>query len=183
MRIKTFLCTSCGHRGNGGINPCVLDLGSKSCYVVCFMLRQLHPQGKIALDTLSRKLSRPQLLSGDRVDKPLVATGIEQRTLGLSFWLNCLILKCKQHECEYFLNKKELPTSLETQAWVVLPFLSRNMFVLFSYSDETYIHLILKKTLLPMSQTVLTFLSLKLRLRAIILQRKQGCYLLHAIYQ
>lgn len=72
-------------RAYGVINPCVLDLSSKSCYVVCFMLRQLHPQGKIALDTLNRKLSRPQLLSGDHVDKPLVPTGIEQRPLGLNF--------------------------------------------------------------------------------------------------
>jgi len=49
------------------------------------MLRQLHPQGKITLDTLNRKLIKPQLLSGDHVDKPLVATGIEQRPLDLNF--------------------------------------------------------------------------------------------------
>jgi hypothetical protein len=49
------------------------------------MLRQLHPQGKIALDTMNRKLSRPQLLSGGNVDKPLAVTGIEQRSLGLNF--------------------------------------------------------------------------------------------------
>jgi len=46
---------------------------------------QLHTQGKIALDTLNRKLSRPQLRSGGHVDKPHAATGIEQRTLGLNF--------------------------------------------------------------------------------------------------
>jgi len=108
------------------------------------MLRQLHPQGKIALDTMNGKLSRLQLLSGGHVDKPLAATGIEQRPLGLNFWLNCLKLKCKQHELEYFLNKKELP-SLETQAWLVLPFLSRNIFALFYYSGEIYIHLTFKK--------------------------------------
>ena len=49
------------------------------------MLRQLHPQGKIALDTMNGKLSRLQLLSGGHVDKPLAATGIEQRPLGLNF--------------------------------------------------------------------------------------------------
>jgi len=143
---------------------------------------QLHTPGKIALDTLNRKLRRQQLRSGGHVDKPHAATGIEQRPLGLNFWLNCLILKRKQHEREYFLNKKELPTPLETQVWLVLPFLSRKIFVVSLFRWNLHSPYI-KKTLLRMSQTVLTFLSLRLRLRVVILQRKHGCYFLHAIYQ
>jgi len=63
----------------------------------------------------------------------------------LSYIEEARCLKVKQHEREYFLNKKELPPFLEAQAWLVLPFLSRNFFVPFSYSGETYIHLTFKK--------------------------------------
>lgn len=57
MRIKHFLRCFAGIWSNGGINPSVLALGTKSCYVVCFMLWQLHPQGKIAPETMNRNLS------------------------------------------------------------------------------------------------------------------------------
>jgi hypothetical protein len=50
--------------GNGGITPCILDVGTGWTWVVSYMLRSLYLRGKNPQYVLDRRLGRLQSLSG-----------------------------------------------------------------------------------------------------------------------
>jgi hypothetical protein len=68
-KVKLSLCLTKHHamkayRGNEGIAPRILDLGTRWRWVVSFTVRPLYPQGKNPWYPLDRTLGGPQSRSG-----------------------------------------------------------------------------------------------------------------------